>query len=460
MTQLISTGKAQIKAFQRFSNGYTVTNASQSLSQRQLATECVDLTENEPKITPIKSIRQSPNRLDTDDTLFDAVDVDALVAKYRQKQAGDSSKDVKNWKPCEIPKEKPQVIYTNDTPTNDDIWRQIQSVRERLRAAREACDDASLYGPISPKLAQNRIDLENELKVLGQRFRQQPTPIPNATPQALPPTPTPTKTNVIQRDTNESYCPTSQKPNVRAKMLQAKGILRDIFGHTSFRPNQERVIYEAFEKRDIFVLMPTGGGKSLCYQLPACVDDGLTVVISPLVSLIQDQVQQLEALDVGVAYLNGEQDYDTVQRPIVSELFSNQNRIKLLYVTPEKIASSGVLGKLFESLENRQKLARFVIDEAHCISQWGHDFRRDYMNLGHLRRQFPSVRVSLFSSSYSFRIKVRIMALTATANNQTEADIVRNLQLENPFITRSSFNRYASFYTTNDMFFHRHVAPI
>lgn len=184
----------------------------------------------------------------------------------------------------------------------------------------------------------------------------------------------------------------SSNPTVTSKMQRAKTVLRDVFGHNAFRPKQERIVLEAFSGRDVFVLMPTGGGKSLCYQLPACVDDGVTIVISPLVSLIQDQVQQLEALDVGVANLNGDQDYETVQKPIISDLYSSRARIKLLYVTPEKIASSTQLNNIFESLEKRGQLSRFVVDEAHCISQWGHDFRKDYMNLGQLRTKFPSVR--------------------------------------------------------------------
>nr|CCA24010.1 bloom syndrome protein putative [Albugo laibachii Nc14] len=455
LKKFISIGASKIKLFKQFSDPTTASAllpTPQSLYDHQIPTECIDLTTEESKVFPIQRNEQSPTRLETDDTLFDQVDVDALVANYRQKQAGDSLNHQK-WslskaqnpqptKKNEMPMRQHETLTienetlprqsematrksemrmrTSDVSTNEDLLSQIKRVRERLRGAREACDDASLYGNVPSKLQEDRIKLENELEMLGQKFRQRSATTIDPIHRH------PIHRDPMQSDQTEQTSPIAMSPNVRAKMLQAKGVLRDIFGHTTFRPNQERVIHNAFEKRDIFVLMPTGGGKSLCYQLPACVDDGLTVVISPLVSLIQDQVQQLQALDVGVAYLNGEQDYETVQRPIVSELFSSQNRIKLLYVTPEKIASSGMLTKLFESLENRSKLARFVIDEAHCISQWGHDFRKDYMNLGQLRRQFPSVR---------------IMALTATANSQTEADIVKNLQLENPFITRSSFNR-------------------
>ena len=206
----------------------------------------------------------------------------------------------------------------------------------------------------------------------------------------------------------------------------ASTVLRNVFGHAAFRASQYKIVQEALKGRDAFVLMPTGGGKSLCYQLPAVVDIGITIVVSPLVSLIQDQVEQLQAIDVGVNYLSGEQDYETVQRQIISELYNDTSRMKLLYVTPEKIASSNMLRRVFESLVSRNRLSRFVIDEAHCISQWGHDFRQDYMNLGELRKNFPSVP---------------IMALTATANGRTEADIVKNLRLNNPFIIRSSFNR-------------------
>ncbi|ETI52300.1 hypothetical protein, variant 1 [Phytophthora nicotianae P1569] len=434
---------------------------------------------------------------DDTDSLFDDVDVDALVANHQRVQ------QQKRRGAPQVPSlSKESFVSPPSTQTNgsqetasamlaEDLRQSIKQTRENLRKVREECDDASLEGEVPEFMQKRRSELEQELEELSRRYREckgttKASPQSrNVSPVQIPPRAVQTPqsyqcggdssnknpmcscgmTTVEARvqhgaNANRLYyrCNTcgfhswvdaasssggnsgvhqtrpraieqpcvSSDPSVNSKMQRAKRVLRDVFGHNSFRPNQERTVMEAFSGRDVFVLMPTGGGKSLCFQLPACIDDGVTIVISPLVSLIQDQVQQLEALDVGVANLKGDQDYATEQRPIISELFSNQIRIKMLYVTPEKIASSGMLNNLFESLEKRGLLARFVIDEAHCISQWGHDFRKDYLNLGTLRTKFPSVP---------------IMALTATANSQTEADIVRNLKLKNPFITRSSFNR-------------------
>ncbi|TMW64024.1 hypothetical protein Poli38472_014141 [Pythium oligandrum] len=405
--------------------------------------------------------------LDVHDSLFEEVDVDAIVASrtrtipepryaHQQRQRETPRQSVVN--------DYPPPPRTSSVPdTSEEIKAQIKATREKLRKVREECDDASLEGDIPQSLVKARTYLEQKLEELSRQYRNVKTATSGS--DSYPPhrerdfqspdlgmpdydssTVEVHSRSVTERsawtDTRQSrekarpadmYTAakedvpvTTNDPKVKSKMLQAKRVLRDVFGHNAFRPNQERIVMEAFSRRDVFVLMPTGGGKSLCYQLPACVDEGVTVVISPLVSLIQDQVQQLEALEVGVAHLNGDQDYETVQRPIISELFSNRIQIKLLYVTPEKIASSNTLNNIFESLEKRGLLARFVVDEAHCISQWGHDFRKDYMNLGQLRAKFRSVP---------------IMALTATANTQTEADIVRNLKLANPFITRSSFNR-------------------
>ncbi|EGZ19957.1 hypothetical protein PHYSODRAFT_312852 [Phytophthora sojae] len=447
-----------------------------SLSDGAVASDVVDLTQ--PTTTPLPPTTGSSRGFtgidDDADSLFDAVDVDALVANHQR-----SKHQTRRPAPQMSPLSDQSLISPPCTQTSgsqeaasavmaDELRQSIKRTRENLRKVREECDDASLEGDVPDFMQKRRTELEQDLEELSRKYREckgtaRASPHSrNVSPARVPPRPVlmPQSYNsgVESSNTNPTCscgmttaearvqhgpnanrlyyrCSTcgfhswpcvSSDPSVNAKMLRAKRVLRDVFGHNAFRPNQERTVMEAFSRRDVFVLMPTGGGKSLCYQLPACIDDGVTIVVSPLVSLIQDQVQQLEALDVGVANLNGDQDYDTVQKPIISELFSNRIRIKMLYVTPEKIASSGMLNNLFESLEKRGLLARFVIDEAHCISQWGHDFRKDYMTLGSLRSKFPSVP---------------IMALTATANTQTEADIVKNLKLKNPFITRSSFNR-------------------
>ncbi|CAI5743567.1 unnamed protein product [Peronospora destructor] len=470
------------------------------------ANDVVDLTQtttslpSAPLTDRFSAVQQSSyTGLDDDaDSLFDHLDVDALVANYQRTQQRNhrvasqrlpiSDESLSFDRSTHSSQEAVDAVITKE------LRQSIEQTRENLRKVREECDDASLEGDVPDVMQKRRSELEQELQKLCKRYREckgtakasslsrnvspvQASPPPHAQmPQTHcsrleAPNNNPTcscgMTTMEARvqhglNANRLYyrCSTcgfnswvdgevrsleahsnggnqtrqivveqpcvSSDPGVTSNMLRAKRVLRDVFGHNAFRLNQERTVMEAFSGRDVFVLMPTGGGKSLCFQLPACIDDGVTIVVSPLVSLIQDQVQQLEALDVGVANLKSDQDYDSVQRPIISELFSNRITIKMLYVTPEKIASSNLLNNLFESLEKRGLLARFVIDEAHCISQWGHDFRKDYMNLGTLRSKFPSVP---------------IMALTATANTQTEADIAKNLKLKNPFVTRSSFNR-------------------
>jgi len=200
------------------------------------------------------------------------------------------------------------------------------------------------------------------------------------------------------------------------------------FGHKRFRKGQKEVVSNALNGRDVFVLMPTGGGKSLCYQLPAWCTPGLTVIVSPLLSLIQDQVQSMKKLGVPAEFLSSGQDYDTEQRQIVSELnsMSGHHGIKLLYVTPEKLSHSNQLKGILRSLYNRNMISRFVVDEAHCISDWAHDFRPDYNALGILRRDFPAVP---------------LMALTATANGKVVSDAIKNLGMRNPFKYSDSFNR-------------------
>ncbi len=200
----------------------------------------------------------------------------------------------------------------------------------------------------------------------------------------------------------------------------ATNLLKATFGYDSFRLNQEAIIDAVLHKQDVFALMPTGGGKSLCYQIPALIFDGLTVVVSPLIALMKDQVDALKLNGIEAAYLNS--SIDQYER---EEIFQQlrMNKLKLLYVSPERLMDRE---RNFLDFLKSLQISLFAIDEAHCISQWGHDFRPEYRMLSELKRLFPGVPT---------------IALTATADELTRRDIVERLALRNAQIFVSSFNR-------------------
>src|SRR6185312_3815954 len=203
--------------------------------------------------------------------------------------------------------------------------------------------------------------------------------------------------------------------------------LKTHFGHTAFWPGQRQIVDTVLAGRDTLVLMPTGGGKSLTYQLPALLRPGLTVVISPLIALMQDQVERLRANGIPATFINSSLSGAERER---RESAAVNGGLKLLYVAPERLLTDSFLS-LLDQVEEHVGLSLLAVDEAHCVSEWGHDFRPEYRQLGRLRLRHPDVPM---------------LALTATATDRVRVDILDQLRLSDPYLHVASFNRPNLYY--------------
>lgn len=203
-----------------------------------------------------------------------------------------------------------------------------------------------------------------------------------------------------------------------SEISQARNLLKQYFGFDKFRPMQDEIIQAVINKQDCLVLMPTGGGKSITFQIPALIQEGITIVISPLISLMKDQVDSLRANGINAAFINSS-NTESRQKEIIDDI--NNNKLRIIYMSPERLANE----KFVEYLKGIN-ISLFAIDEAHCISQWGHDFRPEYTKLKLIKENFKNTPV---------------IALTATADKITARDIIKQLNLENPQKFISSFDR-------------------
>ena len=211
-------------------------------------------------------------------------------------------------------------------------------------------------------------------------------------------------------------------------MINLADSLHRIFGYSAFRPGQEAVVKDALTGRDLIALMPTGGGKSLCFQLPALLQPGVSLVVSPLIALMQDQVRLLEDYGIPATFINSSLSREEIQQRIAGML---RGVFKLVYLAPERLLMSDFLSGPLEKLAQKPGINAFVIDEAHCVSEWGHDFRPEYRQLATLRRRHP---------------RVPMLAFTATATSRVRSDVIAQLQLRDPAVHLSSFNRPNLFY--------------
>jgi ATP-dependent DNA helicase RecQ len=204
--------------------------------------------------------------------------------------------------------------------------------------------------------------------------------------------------------------------------------LKRRFGFDHFRPGQQEIVADILRDRDVLAIMPTGGGKSLCFQLPALLRPGVSIVVSPLIALMQDQVRLLQDNGIDATFVNSSLERAEMKRRLAR---LERGEIKLLYVAPERLLQSEFEGDVLPRLQKSHGISAFVVDEAHCVSDWGHDFRPEYRQIHRLRAQFPAVPIAAF---------------TATATERVRADIVKQLALRDPGIHVASFNRPNLYY--------------
>ncbi|HTE39522.1 MAG TPA: RecQ family ATP-dependent DNA helicase, partial [Steroidobacteraceae bacterium] len=204
--------------------------------------------------------------------------------------------------------------------------------------------------------------------------------------------------------------------------------LKRLFGFDSFRSGQEAIVRDALAGNDVLAIMPTGGGKSLCFQLPALLRAGTTIVVSPLIALMQDQVRQLQDNGIASTFINSSLDGATMSQRTAALI---RGDYKLVYLAPERLLQAEFLSNVISRLQAGPGIASVVIDEAHCVSEWGHDFRPEYRQLNQLRKKLPDVPV---------------FACTATATERVRSDVIAQLALRSPHIHIASFNRPNLFY--------------